>query len=251
MAEIATASLADFFEELATRFPADVEDLRLALEELERHKVKSFERLSRFSDSQWQRLDLPLGIENLLREELKTWLERASSKAADSESHGPRLPEQSAQRTCLTQVQNSDSTASPSDAGAAERRAGSLLELVPPEDLEELWQALLEDTVPLEQRPPLQATWESAGSPQSRYLMLLECSSYLRKARSSPEEEAEGRKRAEPLLDELGLSSEGFDPCEGTGGLVSGVVLGIILLIAGLVYYAKKASERPEHMQEL
>ncbi|CAJ1426230.1 unnamed protein product [Effrenium voratum] len=58
----------DFIAGLAAAHPEDAEDLAEAAEVLSRQKISSVARLVKLSDSQWQRLNLPLGIEALLRE---------------------------------------------------------------------------------------------------------------------------------------------------------------------------------------
>jgi len=64
-------STEDFIASLSERFPTDADDLREALEVFSKHRINSLERLTRLTDSQWQRLGLPLGTEALLRDEVQ------------------------------------------------------------------------------------------------------------------------------------------------------------------------------------
>lgn len=109
------------------------------------------------------------------------------------------------------------------------------LELTPPANLEELWSDLLEETLPPDRHPALQATWDSTADPHERYMMLLEYSSYLRKPELTEEEKAERKREMEPLMRELGI------PPEDEGGCPSFVLwiilIGMLVFIGGTSYY--------------
>lgn len=61
-------STQELVEALVERFPEDAQDLREALEALQKQRLSSCERLAKLNDSQWQRLEIPMGIETILRE---------------------------------------------------------------------------------------------------------------------------------------------------------------------------------------
>jgi len=61
-------STQELVEALVERFPDDAQDLREALETLQKQRLSSCERLAKLNDSQWQRLGIPMGIETILRE---------------------------------------------------------------------------------------------------------------------------------------------------------------------------------------
>eukprot|EP00928_Gymnodinium_smaydae_P016625 TRINITY_DN16265_c0_g1_i1.p1 TRINITY_DN16265_c0_g1~~TRINITY_DN16265_c0_g1_i1.p1 ORF type:complete len:348 (+),score=92.29 TRINITY_DN16265_c0_g1_i1:137-1045(+) len=129
--------------------------------------------------------------------------------------------------------------------------SGSLLgpmDLRPPENLDELWEQLLEDCLPPDKRAALQDSWEATGSESDRYLMFLEYSSYLRKPEVSEEQREAHRKQMEPLMRELGLPR---DEDEGSGGIWLPVVFGLILLIVGVVYYVSSGHQPAHDMQAL
>lgn len=111
------------------------------------------------------------------------------------------------------------------------------LELTPPPNLEELWMSLLEDTLPADRHPALQATWDSTPDPNERYMMLLEYSSYLRKPELTEEEKAERKREMEPFMREFGLNADG----EEEGGCPSFVLwtllIGMLLFAGGTSYY--------------
>lgn len=64
-------STQELLDALAERFPDDEDELREACTELLRHKLGTIQRLAKLSDSQWQRLNLPMGIETIIREEVE------------------------------------------------------------------------------------------------------------------------------------------------------------------------------------
>lgn len=108
----------------------------------------------------------------------------------------------------------------------------------PPEDLEALWQKLLEDALPPDKRKALQETWDSTSSMHDRYMMLLEYTSYLRKTEVTEDEKAERRKQLEPLLREFGLKNSDFeDTLDHSNGFLWWIFFGILFFIAGLIYY--------------
>lgn len=72
-----------FFETLVEKYPDDVDDLRDALQELQKQKITSVKRLQMLKDAQWQRLGLPMGVEMILREEAEAAAAPGSAPAAD------------------------------------------------------------------------------------------------------------------------------------------------------------------------
>jgi len=123
-------------------------------------------------------------------------------------------------------------------------------ELAPPPDLDELWQQLLEDTLPPDKRKLLQDSWAKCPSQQDRYMMYLEYTSYLRKPEVTEEEQAERRKQLEPLLREFGVSGDGEDgSCPGS--LLWPPLLGLLLLAAGVVYYMHSQADPLHDLQAL
>lgn len=315
-----TMSTQALVDSLIERYPEDADDLRDALVELQKQKLGTCERLSRISDSQWQRLGLPLGIESIIREELDAL--RASAAAApaaaaaqhaaggdalaqdataaaaaaarESASRRERTPPQRATPPAAS-LHRREAPASPSAAAAAagdsasdddgelplepyeppaeglhRRRGGrgggggggryggadvrktepqnllSPLDLTPPHDLEQLWQQLLEDTLPPDKRPSLQDSWNSTADVNDRYMMFLEYSSYLRKPEITEEEKEERRKQLEPLMRELGIEPE--DDEESSGALIWWLLIGFFVLVSGWVYYFYM---RPDPLHDL
>jgi len=79
----------ELVEDLAARFPDDADDLRGASEVLRKQRISSCDRLGKLSDSQWQRLDLPIGIEALLRDEASRFSASAPSAARATAASEP------------------------------------------------------------------------------------------------------------------------------------------------------------------
>lgn len=271
---------------LAARFPEDAEDLGAALEVLRRERLGSCERLARLGDSQWQRLGLPLGIETLLRDSVTGLAAAAAAAAPsprpvaaaaevvarvaeDDDGGAGELPLEEYERPAGLHQRRGFVGSAPGQAqglaaaeartlagsggrgGAApnrERRRRPLPEeeLVPPVDLEEMWQRLLEDTLTPDKRAALQASWEATPNEHDRYMMFLEYTSYLRRPEVSEEEQAERRKQLEPLLRELGICAE-----EGESGWQGATVwwlcASLAFLFAGLVYYSFSQYGEPAH----
>lgn len=73
------ASTQSLLEVLSRRFPDDADELQEACTELLRQRLGTVQRLAKLNDSQWQRLNLPMGIEAIIREEVD---------AFDSGQHG-------------------------------------------------------------------------------------------------------------------------------------------------------------------
>lgn len=88
----AVASSAELIASLAQRFPEDAEDLQAALEVLRKHRLCSGDRLARLSDSQWERLCLPIGIELILRDGASA-LRAAAPAPALAEAQLPAIPD--------------------------------------------------------------------------------------------------------------------------------------------------------------
>lgn len=249
---MSTLTVPELIDDLCARFPDDAEDLKRALPELLKQKITTCERVARLGDNQWQRLGLPLGIEALLRDEVELAL--ASEITPRSEA------------ACLTSGHGIDAKAyvcdqpvkernfgNESSNGLRRRRGGtnidnsstcdrnSFKQLAPPEDLETLWQRLLQETLPPEKRPPLEDMWQTANSDYDKYMLYLEYSSYLRKVEITDEEKKTRKKQLAPLLRECGLDpeemEEDVEQAQGTHGIWV-VFLTMFFVIAGLVYYA-------------
>lgn len=122
--------------------------------------------------------------------------------------------------------------------GKSQQEQGLLgpLELTPPGNLEELWMQLLEDTLPPDRHPALQATWEGTPDPHERYMMLLEYSSYLRKPELTEEEKAERKKAMEPLMRELGIPPDGEDDGGCPGFILWVLLIGMLIFFGGTAY---------------
>lgn len=257
----------EFLGSLAARFPDDADDLKAAKEVLQQQRVTSCERLSKLTEGQWQRLNLPIGIEALLRDEVVALTAAASDAApqrhaAASSASAGSAPWPSPSGSSGALPTGSDNGEVPLEdfeppaSGLHRRRAprehegsqrpmeqrtSSLppIELSPPPDLEERWQELLRDTLPPDKRTALQEAWQATHSAHDRYMMLLEYTSYLRKKpEASKEEQAEQKKRLEPLMRDLGVNL-GDDEFEESSGL-SGTAL--MWLCAGLVAFAVAAA---------
>lgn len=261
-------SAQDFVAELCERYPDDAEDLQAALEVLRQQRISTVERLGRLGDSQWQRLALPLGVEALLQDEVARQLRppapapraaprpAAAGDAADAgtpvdddgvielepfEQEGVRRRGVGGADRGRRPPRTSMASSSSSSASRRGRGSGPLLadsELSPPQDLEQMWQQLLEDTLTPDKRAPLQEAWASTPDPHDRYMMLLEYSSYLRKPEISEKAREEGRRQMEPLLKEFGLSHADFEEdAEWSGMLMCFVLVAAMTFVAGLVYY--------------
>jgi len=129
----------------------------------------------------------------------------------------------------------------------------SPMDLSPPPDLEQLWQQLLDDTLPPDKRSSLQDSWESTPDASDRYMMFLEYSSYLRKPEVTEEEKEERRKQLEPLMREFGLKPGDLDGYEGGwgGAIFWSILIGIIFLLAGVIYYAYARQDPLQELQNL
>mmetsp|Transcript_96772 Transcript_96772/g.273444 ORF Transcript_96772/g.273444 Transcript_96772/m.273444 type:complete len:277 (-) Transcript_96772:171-1001(-) len=267
----------DFIESLAERFPEDADDLRDALEALQRQKLVRRERLERLNDSQWQRLGLPLGIESLIREELAAVpteaaapqggaLDRACGKT-DS-APGVAKPSTRVDARCKPVIDDEGEVElEPYEPPQGLRRRGgggghldceaeddsserkgypSPLDLTPPPDLDILWRQLLEDTLPPDKRPSLQDTWEAAANDDDKYMLLLEYSSYLRKPEITEDDKEDRMKQLEPLMRELGVQSD-YNSDESQATLLFWMILGIVVLFLGVIYCTHV---RPDHVHD-
>lgn len=269
----------DFIASLAERFPEDADDLNEALEDLQKQKLGTCERLARLNDGQWQRLGLPLGIESLIRDELAALMAppapapprapiakpgpRRAAPPAAPVRRPPSSPEYSDDDDGQIPLEPYVPPAGLRKRGGDSRESvsGSLrkvpekkglidpLELHPPSDLENLWRNLLEDTLPPDKRPSLQATWDMAEDDHEKYMLYLEYSSYLRKPELTEEEKAERRKQLEPLMAELGVR----DPFEeeSQGAILWWLLTGFIMFVGGLVYYAYSSPASSHDMTAL
>jgi len=261
------ASMEEFITALSSKHPDDAEDLQEAFQVLQKQKINTLERLAKLTDGQWQRLGLALGIEALLREAASEAGEAAgerpseasrgkatvtnSSSPARFETEEPLREEATDglfQRKAGRRAQVNSSTRSEPREREPRKEMGLLgeTELLPPENLEELWQELLEDTLPPDKRDLLQASWQRTQSDSERYMLFLEYSSYLRKQEVTEEEKAERRKQLEPLLKEYGLDK----PEPESQGCTWMMTLSLIALIAAIIYYTFRAVD-PEATQIL
>lgn len=264
------ASLQELVATLSELYPGDAEDLAGALEALHKQKLHSCDRLAKLNDSQWQRLQLPLGIEALLRDEVS----KVSRQAAPSQGTGvaptasaPPKPQRPAPverhgEIALEEFEPEDRLvrrrSRPGDAagrlldghaGPGKRKAQAApafkpLDLVPPDDLGELWEELMEESLPPDKRACLQETWDSASSDKERYMMYLEYASYFRKPEVSPEEREERRKQMEPLLHEFGIKSE-YPEDEGhwVNAIAWVLFFAFISVLAGTIHYLYSTAE--------
>jgi len=277
-AAAALVTIDEFLGSLAARFPDDADDLKAAQEVLQQQRLTSCDRLSKLTDGQWQRLNLPIGIEALLLDEVNALttvaadaIPRQHTSASSANAGNVPWPSSSGSRRTLPTgngngelpLEEFEPSSGLHQRRAAhgherpqrptEQRTSSQLpvELTPPPDLEEQWQELLCDTLPPDKRTTLQEAWQATGSIHDRYMMLLEYTSYLRKKpEASTEEQAEQRKRLEPLMRDLGINLGG-DEMEQPG------LYGTALwwLCAGLVVFAMAAAyaswSRPDPAQDM
>jgi len=89
---------------LVERFPDDAEDHGDALEALQKQRLNSCDRLAKLNDSQWQRLEIPMGIETILREAVEA-IQRgeAALLAGDADAEPPEpAPVQAAEPQART-----------------------------------------------------------------------------------------------------------------------------------------------------
>eukprot|EP00419_Tripos_fusus_P066332 CAMPEP_0172908272 /NCGR_PEP_ID=MMETSP1075-20121228/180370_1 /TAXON_ID=2916 /ORGANISM="Ceratium fusus, Strain PA161109" /LENGTH=245 /DNA_ID=CAMNT_0013766009 /DNA_START=30 /DNA_END=763 /DNA_ORIENTATION=+ len=211
MEAAAPVTIDEFLGSVAARFPDDADDLKAAQEVFQQQRLNTCERLSKLTDGQWQRLNLPIGIEALLRDEviaLTTVAANASPQQRNMGNDNGELPlEEFEPPTGLHRrkvAHEGERFQRPTEQGASNIPP---IELTPPPDLEERWQELLRDTLPPDKHIALQEAWNATESTHDRYMMLLEYTSYLRKKpEASPEEQAEQRKRLEPLMRDLGIN---------------------------------------------
>jgi len=268
----------EFLGSLAARFPADADDLKAAQEVFKQQRLTSCERLSKLTDSQWQRLNLPIGIEALLRDEVVAMTTAAADVVPQQDdANAGNLAWPSSRRNSSTVPSGNDNGELPLEefdppSGLHQRRparkdtrpqrpteqgTSSLppLELTPPPDLEDRWQELLRDTLPADKRGALQEAWDATGNAHDRYMMLLEYTSYLRKKpEASPEEQAEQRKRLEPLMRDLGISSLEGDDLEEPGLSSTAIwwlCAGLVVFSMAAAYASWSGSEPAHDMQAL
>ena len=79
------------------------------------------------------------------------------------------------------------------------------IKLEAPDNLEELWENLLVETLPPDKRDPLQSQWEGTPSIDDRYMMFLEYSSYLRRKEPTVEEKKARREQLRPFFEAHGI----------------------------------------------
>jgi len=213
--------LRSFLEELAHRYPSDLEDLENSWQILEKQRISTVDRLVKLGDSQWARLNIPLGVEAIIREELSL------IPAQDEED--------SIEESTLRQRGKPVARPKP-ETPKAKEMAQPQLYLEPPSNLEEQFHQLLVDTLPPDRREMLLNSWRDLESIDDRYMMFLEYSSYLRKPEMSDKEREEHEKKMEPLLHHYGISKSDDD---SRVGLLPWIVIGGVGLFAiGFYYYA-------------
>jgi|Transcript_87540 hypothetical protein len=264
------ATTQQLISELVARFPEDADDLNEALELLQKQRLSTCDRLAKLNDSQWQRVGVPIGIEAILRDAIEA-LQREDVKPRDEQQSSSAPPPADTSVTARRPIpvqsdmqEDSDDgelPLEPVDIEGLRRRGGgngssepkrhaqrnsqekerkgllSPLDLAPPDDLDILWQQLLEDTLPPDKRAALQESWEQTPGDHDKYMMFLEYSSYLRKPEITEEEKEERRKQLEPLMKEFGLPTDDEDP-GWQGASIWCVVISVILFVAGLIYYS-------------
>lgn len=287
----------ELVEALVERFPEDADDLRDALEVLQKQRLSSCDRLAKLNDSQWQRLGVPIGIETILRDAVdslqkgETFLDNGTRAAP---AHSEQVPQETAaplpaqvapkplrredsgelpldpfepepqglrrrgggggnqqQQQQASDGRSGGSRGSSQKADGSERRGLlSPMDLTPPDDLDLLWQQLLEDTLPPDKRAALMDSWERAGDAHDKYMMFLEYSSYLRKPEITEEEKEERRKQLEPLMKEFGINPSA-DDSGWQGGFVWCIFVAVIIFIAALIYYTYATIEPAHDSQAL
>ncbi|CAE7227782.1 cgt [Symbiodinium natans] len=262
----------DFVSQLRDDHPEDAEDLGEALQVLRQQKINSLERLAKLTDGQWQRLNIPLGIESLLKEEAEAALASSTGEESAplaSEASAKTAPERL--ERLVDEVQLEEELVS--ESGLYRRGAGRVkmeasresdgrrsaqraepgmlgdMELTPPHNLPELWRELLEDTLPPDKRELLQASWDRAASDSERYMLFLEYSSYLRKQEVSEEDKAETRKQLEPLLKQYGLHEA--QESDSPGSAIWFMLVALVMVIAAVIWYSYAHAETEIEAQSL
>mmetsp|Transcript_46768 Transcript_46768/g.111227 ORF Transcript_46768/g.111227 Transcript_46768/m.111227 type:complete len:273 (+) Transcript_46768:117-935(+) len=266
----------DLLADLAAQFPEDAEDLQAATEVFLKQRLSSCDRVAKLTDSQWSRLELPMGIETLIREAVAARQQPSMTKIAKHVQEAPPSAseewdedeEELESRPLLAPVgmarQQELHPKHGFDGGLRRRAQGipsrnpqgeagllSHVDLTPPENLEDLWQQLLEDSLSPDKRAALQESWASMGSTHERYMMFLEYSSYLRKPEMTPEEREERRKQLEPLMKEFGVTEDPEADNESVASLLSCSLILVFLFIAGVVYYSFSLQEPHHDVQSL
>eukprot|EP00392_Amoebophrya_sp_AT5.2_P014688 g14849.t1 len=151
----------DFFAALARHAPEDADALCEARSRLERQRITSLPRLAGLSDAQWQRIDVEIGVEALIRNTLEELLEEEKTKTG-----GQQEPVNETETTLLNRNVAKEVPSAASSAPS--------LTFEPPENLEELWENLLLETLPPDKRQTLQEQWEETESRDDKFMMLLE-----------------------------------------------------------------------------
>jgi hypothetical protein len=271
------ATTQELIADLVESFPDDADDLQEALELLQKQRLTTCDRLAKLNDNQWQRIGIPIGIETILRDAVAAVLQDDAQVRPQSAQQVPaapkpdaslavRRPAVPAQSTTHEESDDDELPLEPVDIEGLRRRGGgssngggskqqaqrngqnkgdsgerkgllSTLDLTPPDDLDMLWQQLLEDTLPPDKRAALQESWEATPSENDKYMMFLEYSGYLRKPEITEEEKEERRKQLEPLMREFGLPTDDEDS-GWQGASIWCVIIAVILFVAGLIYYS-------------
>lgn len=84
-------------------------------------------------------------------------------------------------RRRLKQVVRNDDEA---DVSSSSMQFGEIPMRMTPQEVDEAWKALIEETLPPEKQEALMQTYEDEPDARNRYNMLLEFSSYLRQVRT-------------------------------------------------------------------
>eukprot|EP00397_Hematodinium_sp_SG-2012_P058777 GEMP01074686.1.p1 GENE.GEMP01074686.1~~GEMP01074686.1.p1 ORF type:complete len:237 (+),score=51.02 GEMP01074686.1:59-769(+) len=199
-----------FLEGLAERYPSDAEDLEHAWTILHQQRIHTVDRLTKLGDSQWTRLNIPMGVEAIIREELNAAVQQQYEPAPQEEST-LRQRKKSGGLTMRSPKRQETQ---------AQRPAYDTLFLDPPANLDAQWNLLLVDTLPPDRRDLLQKSWnELAGRSDEQYMMFLEYSSYLRKPEIKQEDRERHEQKIEPLLRELGIPQRSEPDHDGNAGL--------------------------------
>lgn len=280
------ATTQELVETLVQRFPDDAEDLREALEILQKQRIGSCDRLAKLNDNQWQRLGVPIGIETILRDAVdeisRSQAELpADTRTSQTQDRQPMQPSPAAPKQLISRHRQDEDddhelplepfeeeglrqrgggkangNSSMNSKGEAQNDGGerkgllSPLDLTPPPELDLMWHQLLEDTLPPDKRAALNETWNQVGNDHDKYMMFLEYSSYLRKPEITEEEKEERRKQLEPLMKEFGLRSE-EEESSWQGAILWFVLVACILFVASLVYFFYMSPETLHDSQAL
>jgi len=244
----------NFLEGLLDRYPNDAQDLEEAWKNLSSQRINDIDRLQKLSDSQWSRLNIPLGVEAIIREELETLINAPSEEPPEEPEKVLRQRKggsTSGQGITMRPKNHFERAQSGSTGNTNNKPVGfSDLSLEPPDNLDEQWSQLLFDTLPPDRRDMLQKSWDEMGDDnrQDKYMMFLEYSSYLRKPENNSRDKQKTEKRMEPLLREYGLQHE----VEGDSRMgLLWLGFGVLILLCGGGYYYFFGPHVPTRHEEI